>query len=272
MTTDTKPTVHVVFNASAAGSIKQAFAEIGCRERVIGFFDNLSFGPIDPPDAATRQLWVETELGYEFSDVVQAAEEFWAEAISPDILPVAWVSRLHAPEYAAFLEFVWRKSHAPFRVIDATGLEVPCQDGTGTFVVRSLGILAPTHIVAARLIERRRILQSSEIDHYIEEWGRLRAENAALRIVDETGLVSAPINFYDDAIVACARDDWQVAARLIGETMAALMDSPHNQFVPDLLLWARVLDLGEAGVLELRGEQTHMRDTFVRRSTARIAP
>lgn len=260
-----KQTVHVVFNPSAAASIRQAFAEIGCGERVIGLIDNLSFGPIDLPDAAKRRLWVEDELGYEWDDVAQSADEFWAEAISADVLPVAWVSRLHAPEYAAFLEFAWRKRHTPFRVIDATGLEIPRHDGTGTFVVCSLGILPPYQIIEARLLERQRILAPVEIDNYVEQWRRLKTENAPLRIVDEIGLVSAPITFYDDALIARVSDNWQVGALVIGGTMADLMDNPHNELVSDLLLWARVCALCKAGALELRGDETHMHNAYVRR-------
>jgi hypothetical protein len=122
---DAIPAIHFAFNMSAAGSIRQALADLGCHERVIGFPDNSSFGPINPPSATLRELWVGDHLGYEWGEIVQAADAFWAEAISEDNSPVVWVSRHCALEYSAFLEFIARKGDAPFRIIDATGIEVP---------------------------------------------------------------------------------------------------------------------------------------------------
>ena len=62
VTPSDKTTLHVVFTMSAAGTIRQAFAKIGCADRVIGFMDNLSFGPIDAPGASARQEWVRQSL------------------------------------------------------------------------------------------------------------------------------------------------------------------------------------------------------------------
>ncbi|WP_374546633.1 DUF3658 domain-containing protein [Rhodoblastus sp.] len=263
-----KPTVHICFNASAAQSIKQALATIGCAERVIGFLDDLSFGPVFPAGSAPREEWVQEWLGYEWGEVAHAANQFWTEAASPGILPVAWVSRHDASEYSAFLEFIRRRADSPFRVIDATDIEFAWRGRQGTSVPRSLGILTPAKIVEARLLERQRMLNPNEIAFYVEEWRRLTRENAPLRVVDGPRLVSAPITFFDDAIVSCASDDWKKAALIIGETMCELIDNR----VSDLLLWARVCALGEEGVLELRGDLSHMHGTFARRGRNAFAP
>jgi len=70
------PTIHLVFGMAAAGSVRQAFSRIGRHERVLGFPDDLSFGPIDPPSARLRQAWVENELGWDFEEIVQMADQF----------------------------------------------------------------------------------------------------------------------------------------------------------------------------------------------------
>jgi hypothetical protein len=56
--------LHVVFTPSGAGSLRQALADAGRDDQVISSFDNLSFGPIDPPDLLLRSKWVESELGW----------------------------------------------------------------------------------------------------------------------------------------------------------------------------------------------------------------
>ena len=255
--------VHVVFSMSAAGSVRQAFSRIGCSEPVLGFPDDLSFGPINPPSAHLRQAWVGNELGWDFEEVAKMADRFWAEATATAALPVAWVSRRDATEYCGFLEFVWRRGGSPFRVVDFAGL-----DYTGRarmLAAESLSLLSPDEIVAARLLEQQKTLRPEEIDAFREIWRRLRHENAPLRVVDETGLASAPIDRFDDAILSCASDDWQKGARLVGTTIEKLIDHPPHQCPSDLVLWGRVRALGAAGVLEITGNPSEMRGVMVRR-------
>lgn len=266
MTMDGKPTVHVVFNMSAAGAIRQAFGQVGRNESVLGFPDDLSFGPIDPPSARLRQAWVENELSHDFEEVVQMADQFWADATSPSAFPVAWVSRRDAAEYCGFLEFVWRKGDAPFGVVDFAGLEYT---GQGRLLAaESLGLLSPDQILGARLFEQQKVLRPDEIEVFRDVWHRLRRENAPLRVVDEMGLASAPISRFDDAIVSCASSDWQKGARLVGMAIGELIEHPPNQCPSDLVLWSRVRALGEAGILEIAGDGSEMRSTLVRRSEA----
>ena len=255
--------VHVVFGMSAAGSVRNAFSRIGCGEPVLGFPDDLSFGPINPPSAHLRQAWVGKELGYEFGEVVEMADHFWAHATSTAALPVAWVSRRDAAEYCGFLEFVWRRGDAPFRVVDFGGLEYTGR--ARMLAAESLGLLSPDEIVAAGLLDQQKALRPDEIDAFRKIWRRLRHENAPLRVVDETGLVSAPIDRFDTAILSCASGDWQKGGRLVGTTIEKLIDHPPHQCPSDFVLWGRVRALGAAGVLEITGDPSEMRGTMVRR-------
>lgn len=259
-----EPAIHVVFNMSAAGTIRQALGRLGRRERVLGFPDNLSFGPIDPPTARLRQAWIEKEFGYDFEEVVRMADLFWAEAISPGAFPVVWVCRHDAAEYAGFLEFVSRIDGAPFQVVDATRLTYV--NGRGDVVAaRSLGTVPADAIVAAGAPDRRATLTPKEIEADREAWRRLRGENAPFRVVAETGLVSAPIAHFDETVVACATEEWRSGAQVVGEAMTRTWDGPLGQSVSDLVLWARVQALGEAGVLEVGGDGLRMQAALVRR-------
>jgi hypothetical protein len=264
MNVNAPPTLHVVFNMSAAGTIRQALEQIGRRERVIGLPDNLSFGPIDPPSARSRWEWAEQWLDCEYEEVAKMADLFWAEAKSPDIVPVVWVCRHCASEYAGFLEFVWRRADAPLGVVDATGPRFVGPGQSGTRVARSLGVMTRKEILDARPTDRQTTLRAQEIESYRATWRRLRKENAPLRIIDDTGLVSAPISYFDDVLLSCATDAWGKAARVVGATMAKLWERPHGDSPSDMLLWARLLALADAGTLEISGDGSDIQQTLVR--------
>jgi len=266
MKENANPVVHVVFSSSAAVTLRRALAGIGRMERVIGLSEDLSFGPIDPPSASARGAWIECELNYDFEEILQDADRFWEEAMSPHILPVAWVSRYDAADFSAFLEFIWRKADAPFRVVDVT--DVKLVDGHGkTIAYPSLGVISQAQMTEARLFDRQATLLPNQIGSYRAIWRRLRQENAPLRIVNDTGLTSAPITHFDETIVEVASEQWQEGARVVGKTMASFMDRRFSPCPSDLVLWARVRALAERGVLEIGGNPDEMRNTTVRRST-----
>ncbi|WP_374545543.1 DUF3658 domain-containing protein [Rhodoblastus sp.] len=270
MSLNQAPLIHVVFGQCAAASIEEVLKQIDRHEPVIGLPDDLSFGPINPPSAALRQPWVREWLvrethDYDYAANARMADSFWEQAMSPNMFPLVWMCRRDAGEYAAFLEFIWRRGDAPFRVIDATNAEFSDRFGRPPkFRPIGLGAVAPETIVASRLLDRQTTLPSKAIEAYREQWTRLKAENASLRIVDGDRLASAPLDYFDNTILSFARNDWQMAARIIGETMAALYFDPPGHRVSDMLLWGRVRALSTAGALEISGDGLTLRGTQVR--------
>src|SRR5689334_14128764 len=119
MSEDAKPVIHVVFGASGAGSLRAALARLGLNQTVLGFPEDLSFGPIDPSAPVRRDEWMRDvfEEDGSYEEYRQRAEVFWQQATDSAVFPVAWLSRRDAREYAAFLEFLWRIGDQPFRVV-----------------------------------------------------------------------------------------------------------------------------------------------------------
>ena len=68
-------------------------------------------------------------------------------------------------------------------------------------------------------------------------------ENAALRILTDAGLVSAPITFFDDQIRALITDDWQRCARIVGGMMEVVSTGHVQQFHSDVFFYVRLLHL-----------------------------
>ena len=265
---DERATLHVVFGMAAAGSIREALTRTGRKERVIGCPDDLSFGPINPPSADLRRTWAASFLNYEFDEVIGMAETFWADATAPDILPIAWVCRSNAGEHASFLEFVWRMSGRCFDLIDATGIEVASlRHPFNTYRPWSLGVIAPDQIIASALERRRAAFPREQAEAAKSRWSDLRAENAPFRVLREGRLVSAPLTCFDGFLEQYASTEWQKAARLIGETMGRMQLElvPQGQSPSDMVLFGRMIALGEAGVLDVEGNGPHMRDYRVRR-------
>jgi hypothetical protein len=116
--------VHVVFTLSGAGCLRSALKGTGRDDEVVAFFDNLGFGPINPPDAS-RAKWLESELGRTgWDEVSSRSESFWREALSSGRRKVAWLSRLSTMEYANFIEWLWRLDDAPCDVVDLANVTV----------------------------------------------------------------------------------------------------------------------------------------------------
>ncbi|MDE2577237.1 MAG: DUF1835 domain-containing protein [Hyphomicrobiales bacterium] len=260
-----KPSVHLVFSADAVGSVAQALALAGKSERVIGFEDNLSFGPIDPPEGRRRDLWIESVFKCENESDSQKAERFWNDASASTTYPIAWLCRNSAAEYCGFLEFVRRMGERQFAVIDASSVKTTFYfQGERSVAIPALGILTPEQIAAEGLCDRRAIATTQDVNGYRQLWAKLGADNAPFRIVSAQGLVSAPLEHFDEDIIASAREEWSPAAYVIGSAMVRLMEKAIPCSLGDFVLWARARALAEAGALEIDGSARALRGSRVR--------
>jgi hypothetical protein len=109
----------------------------------------------------------------------------------------------------------------------------------------------PTDIIAGLLdrAERRNWPQeraSSEI------WGRLRAEDTLLRVVEEGRLRSVEPDYFDALLLEHAHAEWCTWARVVGNTIYEAGERGHN-IGDEYLLW-RVREMIEQGRLECVGD------------------
>ena len=261
--------LHIVFNMSGAGSLRKALSMLGRRDRVIALCDDLSFGPIDPPDPALRAQWVERELGYEnWSELDAEIEEFWNTALSGQGRHIAWTSRRSAQEYAGFLEFVWRFGNAPCDMVDLTEITIVADylNLPMRKAAVGLGSIAPDQIIEEKLLEQSRPLDAQMREIYLETWKILRDENAALRVLhDDLTLLSAPISFFDERLLAYAKPHWLKSARIVAQVLMEAWDRKHD--VSDLLLASRLCVLVAAGRLESQGDLSRLTHSEVRLPT-----
>jgi hypothetical protein len=261
--------LHIVFNSSAAASLRDALRQAGRDERVVSLSDCLSFGPINPPDPELRRKWVEEELDYTGWEEVIGETSFWREALSISHRKIAWLSRRSAQEYAGFLEWLWRLDEEPIEVVDLTDVMVAGK--TGRHFAISLGMLPPHKIIENELLNRTETLTVPLRVQYRELWRRLRTENAPLRILSEGELVSAPLSLFDPLLLSCATPEWQKAARVIGEALSDFWKTSVLQ-TGDLVLCSRARALAGAGRLEFRGDLSDIQNSELRLPISRALP
>lgn len=237
------PTLHIVFNLSAAADLREALARMGRADQVLGLSDDLSFGPIDPPDPGRRAQWVETELEFEgWDEVGEEADAFWAQVLSFKGPRNAWMSRRSTQDYAGFLELVWRLGDSRCKLVDLTEvIDAP-----------TLALVPARRIVEDKLVDRATALTGEMRAAYRGVWRTLRDENAALRVLrPDLELVSAPITFFDEQLLSYARrDSWMKLGRVVGQLLDSFGERRQSGDIVPLSRIGRLVDLG---LLQVKG-------------------
>ena len=264
--------VHVTFGPSATGSLKIAFKTLGRNEEVLGLVDDFSFGPIASADRRRRTQWNADELGFDVDpDFVAYDEEFWERIHAVRTEIVVWMSRRDVQEYCGFLNLLCEVQDAPVSIVDVADVKFVGLDGAALpDASKCFGSIPTAHIIDRNLLDRATRVSSAERDAFRVEWQRLQDENAAVRVLTPTGLVSAPISQFDAMIISCISSEWQKCARVIGNSIFKLTDGEFHQLTNVEFLWSRLLTLMDGEVVEGKNEQElwSMHESWVRRSAS----
>jgi hypothetical protein len=258
----TQTILHFVFTPSGAGCLIQALRKARRGDEIIVSFDDMSFGPINPPERSLRAKWVESELGRpDWDCLADDPERLWDERRFPNARKVAWLTRRSAREYAGFLEWLWRLGDEPCDVVDLTDVMISYHTEEGEprqHLALSVAMLSPDRICEDNLWDLAQPLETAAREQHLDVWRQLRLENAPLRVLDGNRLVSAPISFFDSLLMSFVTENWQKVARIVGKSLACGTD--NSLPLDDILLRPRVKALVESGRLEIRGQSE--RDIF----------
>jgi len=260
---DTAPqrkTLHVVFGLSAAASVSVALKRADRPDKVVGLVDDFSHGPTDSTDVKARQVFIEDVLAYDFEDetIRKMRKAFWRKSLDHKRRRIVWLSRWSSMEYCNFLAWLEQNGDAPFELVDLTEASLPSRlDPSISLPVQCTSLISADQFVEYRLWERAAPPSGQQLFDWIRLWGRLRSDDAPLRVITPDGLVSVPIEHFDIDLLAQVGDDWIDARRVVGETMGAMMDNSFREGgvyqCGDLVLFSRVRRLVEAGVLKKKG-------------------
>jgi hypothetical protein len=242
--------LHVVPGHLAAWRLRAAVRSSGGTDRVLGFQDDLSCGPIDSEDGSQRARWWASVQDESDIDI----DDFWRQVAStPDRL-IVWFGRHSASEHAFFLALADRLGDHPYDIIDVTGLRIPfIRPGSEPELSPPIGAVAHMTVEEiASLFGTERAMTREDREDAAQRWRRLQSENAPFRIVTEAGLASAPADVFDAWLLKQATKKWRRSALIVGDTMRCNRE-PYVQ-VEDVMLRSRLAALCEQGRLLAHGD------------------
>jgi hypothetical protein len=235
---------HIVFTPSGAATLRQRIAELNAVPKVLCLQDNLSLGPLACSSEA-RTAWFESMFGIGWSPVIQQRFEFWNDVkrIAGDCC--VWLCRNVASDCCGYLEWVSHRGSRPHKVVDA---DMP---------IGLINLLPAWLEYFADATSADRSQQSMEA----RNWSQL-SENAPVRRIENSEVVSAPLSCFDNLLLAKATPDWRSAALMVGEVLAIDFAEVHQ--TGDLLLFNRLWALVDAGRLEALGDHGSVRSVQMR--------
>jgi len=259
--------LHVTFTQSGAGFLRQALHQMGVREHVLAFPDNLSFGPIDTNDPDARRKWADVNLRPSddslpprvdlptlppiwngWRSLADETKEFWTKTLEATACTV-WFTRRIPGEFCGFLAWVEHAGPKHYSVVDMTDV----RSSVDRFPAFSLAFADPSKVDLQSLVKGAAPLQPKVREGYLQSWRKLRSENAPLRVIVEQQLVSASLDFFDEDILSCVPVNWRRANWVAGDASAALWDDFAYQG-NDQIIMSRLFALTEAGRIEYRGD------------------
>jgi hypothetical protein len=261
-------TLHIVPGLSAAGSLNAAMREAGRDDEVLAWPDDLSCGPINPADPDARAAWwnsfyCDGETGNDW-DIEQELNSFWDRVATTEKRIVLWTSAHCANELSFYLAWTDQIEDRPVTPIDVTGFRYPFTHRDGT-VAQS----GPAKSVSTINNDGLRALLGSEQPVSIQRlsqarnrWRQLKAEDAPFRVITEDGLISAPVDYFDELLIRQAASEWRKTAYIVGAAMGSASE-PYFQ-VGDMMLLVRVVALVEQGKLLVEGNPWKMQSSRVR--------
>ena len=120
----------------------------------------------------------------------------------------------------------------------------------GRLYVVNIGEIQPKELIKAKRLAR--LVTPSELETDAEEWRKLQAENAGIRI-HEGGkrLISKSEEHYDNQLISFCSHQYQKASKIVNQAIAR-----YNIPTGDIYLGWRLRKMTDAGRLELQGDIT----------------
>jgi hypothetical protein len=177
-------------------------------------------------------------------------DAFWDRVVRADDRLVVWFGRHSAMELAFFLACADRLVDRSYDIVDVTERHSP----SVVSIIPEGGLRA--------LLGSERPISVAEKEAARQQWRRLKAEDAPFRIVSDAGLVSAPIEQFDNLLLERATTNWRKSARVVGDAMGYNME-PYIQ-VGSLMLLTRIVALVESGKLLADGDPWNLQACRVR--------
>ncbi|WP_343727570.1 DUF1835 domain-containing protein [Burkholderia seminalis] len=270
-------TIHVIQGGTAAASLREALAQAGRDEHVVGLLDDLGVGPLKGADETpdTRAAFWHDVLGDQIPDWNAEIEGEFAR-LDQLAMDTGQVVVWHAPSVGDKLllrRVAYHLRNVPQRLnevrLSAADFD-PAQRRalSRTDQACSTGMFSPAEL--ARKRPAAAPVSVLRIGRLALEWQEAKHLNAELRYWVSNTIKSGYYADLDALIVSHAETDWLPARRLVGSIMAAA--DRGGLFVSDSIAWWRCRALAAAGRLELQDDAPEaLSSTQVRAARAAFA-
>jgi Protein of unknown function/Domain of unknown function (DUF1835) len=236
--------IHVMFSASAAGTLRQLLGDRAIRQRVIDLHSDLDFGPIGSGETQERTDWFNRTIPNDFGGWTwfdEALHRFNKVAADPDRL--VWIAPKSAAEQCGFYWYLSRFGGSGSRMIIA---DFGLQHSWEGEVPRSLGSLGVEPM--GELLDECSRVDWDPARFPQDRWPALMAENALLRVVIDGQVQSVAEDLFDHFLLAACPPSWTKHYRVIGEAMGHhIWKAGHN--VGDHFLHWRLRELVAQGMI-----------------------
>ena len=241
--------IHILFSASAAGTLRQLLRLRGSKEGVVDLSENLDWGPIADGNCHDRDAWFNLHAPMSFGEIDWLCESFkrFKVGVTADPEWLIWIAPRSAAEQSGLYWFLHNFNAEPAQMIIADYPLSKSWKGEAPF---SLGEL-DTDLQGELLDECPRV-PWNESRFPRETWLSLMSDKALLRVVTDGRLRSAPDDYFDETLLRCCPPQWGKWLRVIGDTMGALWHTGHSTD-SNFLTW-RLRCLILAGAVECDGD------------------
>ncbi|KVK87158.1 hypothetical protein WT01_14200 [Burkholderia cepacia] len=252
-------TIHVIQGGTAAASLREALAQAGRDEHVVGLLDDLGVGPLKGADETpdTRAAFWQRVLGDQIPDWNAEIEAEFArldQLATETGQVVVW----HAPSVGDKLllrRVAYHLRNVPQRLNEVRLSAADLDSAQRASLSRTDQACATGMFSPAELARKRPVaapISVLRIGRLALEWQEAKHQNAELRYWVSNTIKSGHYEELDALIVARAETDWVPARRLVGSIMA---DADRGGlFVSDSIAWWRCRELAAAGRLELQDD------------------
>ncbi|WP_080848967.1 DUF1835 domain-containing protein [Cytobacillus gottheilii] len=272
--------IHILFGASASGSLKYALRETGLnkREKIISFWDIFSTGPVwqlhEENGVKSRFEWMKKCMNDEFGEYPDYTGSFNKTFLQINSIPdgehvTIWASdSAHEQTGLRFVVYLLKERNIDMTVINTTEeYDKLFRMKKVKYTLLHTGEIPPEKLQHIFEHGSGKFLTDHGREGYEKEWLSLAETRETLRIWRNGRIQSVPEDYYDEVIIKKAKKlhgkqktkDFMKSARLIGEVLGHL-----DQYVGDTLLEYRLKRLIESGVFEFEGILEAMRFYSVR--------
>jgi hypothetical protein len=272
--------IHILFGASASGSLKFVLREMGLdkKEKVISFWDMFSVGPVwqlhEGNGKEARFEWMKKVITDEYDKFPDYKQRFEKAINQINSFPkgvhiTIWTSdNAHEQTGLRFVVYLLKGKNVDISLINTTAeYEELFQVKKVKYTPLHSGEIPPEKLQTIYKQGHGKFFTDHDREDLEKDWLSLSESQETLRIWRNRRIQSVPEDYYDQLIIQGAKylhrkpklNGFMKSARLIGHVLGHL-----EQHVGDSFLEYRLKKLIEAGVFESEGSLGAMRFYSVR--------